>query len=106
MMKDDRTEAQKLTHVFAVVARDKFMSGWGEARGGHSRCAWACPSLHLAEQLQGWVADRSEMRNVSVVDLRTYRVPSRTAHFHIYVAEADHPGMPLGVRESAGKGAA
>lgn len=87
VIQDDRTPEQRQTHVWAVVARDKAMSGWGGAAGGHSRCAWACASLHDAEQKERWVRDRSEMRNVAIHDLRTYRVPMGTAHFHIYVAK-------------------
>ena len=33
---DDRNDLQKNTHVWAVVATDKFMSGWGGAKGGKS----------------------------------------------------------------------
>lgn len=39
---DDRTPEQRETHRWGVVARDKFMSGWGQAFNGASRCAWAC----------------------------------------------------------------
>ena len=42
--KDDRTEEQKQTHIWGVVAQDKFMSGWGgygilspEINGGTSK---------------------------------------------------------------------
>lgn len=91
---DNRTEAQRATHTWAVVARDNFMSGWGGAKGGHSRCAWACASLRQAEIMEKWVRDREEMRYVSLVDLRSYRVPRGTAHFHIYVADtATHPAL-------------
>jgi hypothetical protein len=88
---DDRTPEQRVTHRWGVVAKDKFMSGWGGARGGASRCAWACgPGVDVG-RVERWVRARSEMRYVSVVDLNSYRVPSGTAHFHIYVADADHP---------------
>ena len=84
---DDRTPEQKLTHRWGVVALDKFMSGWGGARGGASRCAWAAgPAVDLT-RLEHWVRDRPEMRYVNVVDLNKYRPPRGTAHFHIYVAE-------------------
>lgn len=85
--KDDRTEEQRKTHYFAVVMRDSFMSGWGAASSGYSRCAWACPSLDAAEQLEPKIRERSEARYVGVVDLRTYRAPRGTAHFHIYVKD-------------------
>lgn len=90
---DDRTDEQRTTHVYGVVARDKFMSGWGGAKGGTSRCAWACAPDASLDRLEAWVRKRSEMRYVSVVDLRTYRAPRGTAHFHIYTCEKDHPSQ-------------
>ncbi len=84
---DDRTEEQKKTLVWAVVARDKFLSGWGGARGGASRCAWACTDLNHARKVEEWVKGRSEMKYVNIVKLDTYRCPRGTAHFHIYVAD-------------------
>jgi hypothetical protein len=87
---DDRTPEQKVTHRWGVVARDKFMSGWGHARDGYSRCAWACHPDASLDRLENWVRNRSEMRYVSVVDLNTYRAPRGTAHFHIYVADPTH----------------
>lgn len=75
----------------AVVAKDKFMSGWGQASNGASRCAWAFdPKEVNSDRVFDWVNRRSEMRYVNVVDLRTYRVPRGTAHFHIYVCNKDH----------------
>lgn len=91
IVKDDRTSEQKRTHNYAVVAKDKFMSGWGEAENGDSRCAWAvAPDVNI-DRVERWVRSRSEMRYVNIVDLNTYRPPRGTAHFHIYVANADHP---------------
>ncbi len=91
---DDRTEEQKATHTLAVVARDKCMSGWGGAKGGASRVAWAIDpnSTVNLDRVEDWVRSRSEMRHVNVVDLRTYRAPRGTAHFHVYVIEdSSHP---------------
>lgn len=85
--KDDRTEAEKTTHRWGVVAKDKFMSGWGDAKGGASRCAWACPD-GLLDTVEARIRRRPDMRYVNVVDLNTYRPPRGTAHFHIYVANA------------------
>jgi len=92
---DDRTEEQKKTHRLAIVARDKFMSGWGGASGGASRCAWACHPEVNTDRVFDWVRNRSEMRCVNVVDLSTYRPPSGTAHFHIYVCDPGHPASGL-----------
>jgi hypothetical protein len=89
---DDRTADQKKTHVWGVVARDKFMSGWGHASGGVSRCVWACsPEINI-DRVFNWVKNRKEMRYVNIVDLNTYR-PKNTAHYHIYVCNADHPAL-------------
>ena len=96
-IEDDRTPEQRKTHTWAVVARDKFMSGWGGAHGGASRCAWAVPdemvSNGLFDRLERWVRNRSEMVYVNVVKLDSYRPPTGTAHFHIYVADINHPGV-------------
>jgi hypothetical protein len=89
---DDRTDEQKRTHYLGVVARDRFMSGWGRASGGASRCAWAIdPNEVNEDRVYNWVKARKEMRYVSIVDLRTYRAPRGTSHFHIYVTNPDHP---------------
>lgn len=88
---DDRDENQRKTHFLAVVAKDKIMSGWGKASNGASRCAWAFdPSIVNSDRVFNWVKNRKEMRFVNLVDLRTYRAPRGTAHFHIYVCDADH----------------
>lgn len=88
---DDRTLKQKKSHRWAVVARDKAMSGRGGARGGASRCAWACDDSVNIDRVERWVRSRSEMRHVNVVNLDTYRPPRGTAHFHVYVVTKDHP---------------
>ena len=90
---DDRTDEQRRTHYIGVVAKDNFMSGWGWARNGTSRCAWAInPTEINADRVYNWVKARREMRYVNIVDLRTYRAPRGTAHFHIYVVDGpDHP---------------
>lgn len=89
---DDRTKEQKATHRWGVVARDKFLSGWGGATGGASRCAWACETHALADRMLQWVKARSEMRYVRIVSLTSYRAPRGTAHFHVYVADENHVG--------------
>lgn len=92
---DDRTPEQRKTHKWAVVAHDKFLSGWGQAKGGTSRVAWAIADsdIDLLDRLEQWVRNRSEMRYVNVVKLDTYRPPRGTAHFHVYVADREHPGL-------------
>lgn len=57
---DDRTPEQKQTHRWGVVARDKFMSGWGRASNGDSRCAWACAPDVDVDRVERWVRSRRE----------------------------------------------
>ena len=90
---DDRNDAQKNTHYIGVVAKDKCMSGWGGARGGASRVAWAVESYAHADKLSAWVKLRKEMKNVNIVNLNDYRAPRGTAHFHVYVASDNHPAL-------------
>ena len=85
IIKDDRTPEQRKSLNWAVVMRDKFLSGWGEACGGYSRCAWACKSLAEAERLESHIKTRSDAQFVAVIDLNSYRPSRSTRHFHIYV---------------------
>lgn len=80
--KDDRTDEQKKSHVWLVTATDRFMSGWGEAKGGLSKCAWACQTLDEAERVLSWVKDRNDMKYVNIHKGPWY---PRAAHVHIYV---------------------
>ena len=91
IIQDDRTPEQKKTHVWGVVGRDSFMSGWGGATGGYSRAVWACGPNVDSDRVFNWVKSRKEMRYVSLVDLATYRAPKGTAHLHIYVVDEYHP---------------
>lgn len=90
---DDRTDEERVTHRKAVVMRDKFLSGWGGARGGYSRAAWAIPNDGSVDvgKVYNWVKSRGDALYVSTVDLKTYRPPRGTVHFHVYVVDKDHP---------------
>lgn len=92
---DDRTEEQKQTHRWLVVAKDKFMSGWGGAQGGASWCGWACRTFEQMERLKKWVNDRKEMRYVSIRkdEGKRIRTGRSCAHFHLYVADETHPAL-------------
>jgi hypothetical protein len=89
IIKDDRTLEQLLTHTWAVVGRDKFLSGWGGATGGYSRCGWACKPEDI-DAVEAMVRSRSEMQYVNVVQANTYRPPKGTAHYHLYVWKGDN----------------
>jgi hypothetical protein len=90
---DDRNDLQKNTHVWAVVATDKCMSGWGGAKGGKSIVAWAVDDLSKTSKLFDWVDVRSEMKCANVVNLNKYRSPRGTSHFHIYLVNDGHPAF-------------
>lgn len=93
IIKDDRNDTEKTTHIWGVVAKDSFMSGWGGAAGGASRVAWAVDDLSKTSKLFDWVKNRGEMKYANVVRLDAYRAPKGTAHFHIYVAKDGHPAF-------------
>lgn len=95
IVQDDRTDGQRATHRYLVVGTDRFMSGWGGARGGTSVAAWACTSGDL-RQVEAWVRGRSDMMRVRVVvdsPRRRYRAPRGAAHVHVYVVDAGHPAI-------------
>jgi hypothetical protein len=87
---DDRTPDQIKTHYCLITATDKFMSGWGLAKNGLSKCAWACEKKHVHKVL-AWVQNRSDMKYVNVnYTGKWYPV---AAHVHIYVVTDDHPAV-------------
>jgi len=90
-IQDDRTQAQKESHDWAVVGSDSFMSGWGEARGGKSYAAWAVP-FELTKKVREWVENRSDMKRVRVVKLGDYK-PKGQGHLHIYAVMAGHTAL-------------
>jgi hypothetical protein len=91
--KDDRTPEQRKTHRIGVVMRDNFLSGWGRAAKGYSRCAWALDPSASLEKLHAWVKSRSDSSYVNVIRVNQYRPSRGTAHYHIYVCGPDHPSQ-------------
>ena len=88
--KDDRTYEQKITHRYLVTATDKFLSGWGGATGGASKCAWACSTREQQEKLYDWVSKRSDMKYVNTCQDNWY---PKAAHVQIYVVDGSHPAL-------------
>ena len=91
---DDRTKEQKATHIFIVVGRDTFLSGWGRALGGVSLAAWACEAHHVDDVL-AWVKRREDMRRVRTFlepPGKRFR-PRGKGHCHIYVVGESHPAI-------------
>ena len=87
--KDDRTPEQKKTHTCLITATDRFMSGWGEAKNGLSKCAWACKPEHM-NQVERWVNNRDEMKYVNI---NTDPWHPKAAHVHIYVVDEGHRAL-------------
>lgn len=87
---DDRTNEQRITHRYLVTATDKFMSGWGGASGGVSKCAWACSTREQQSKVYDWVESRPEMKYVNTHFGNWY---PKAAHVHIYVVEDSHPAL-------------
>jgi len=80
---DDRTKEEKLTHTVIILMTDKFLSGWGKAKGGKSYAGWACEPENKAA-CERWVRSRSDALRVREVS-GNYRPPSGAGHCHIYV---------------------
>jgi len=87
---DNRTPEIKKTHTVLITATDKFMSGWGEASQGASKCAWACKPEH-EDKVYNWVKNRSEMKYVNIN--YSGRWHPKAAHVHIYVVDDNHPAL-------------
>jgi hypothetical protein len=90
VIQDDREQGQRLTHVWIVAGRDKFMSGWGKATGGVSYAGWACKSEDR-ERVLDWVRNRGDMKNVKM-HLDPWK-PTGKGHAHIYVVNEGHPAL-------------
>ena len=88
--KDDRTPEEKKTHNYLITATDTFLSGWGDASDGLSKCAWACESKDVSQVL-AWVKSRSDTKYVNVTTGNWY--PKNAVHVHIYVVKETHPSI-------------
>lgn len=91
VLKDDRTEAERLTHTDVIIGRDTFLSGWGHAENKISFAGWACEPQY-AQVVKAWVKSRSDMRNVKIVS-SDYEPSGSNWHYHIYVVNEGHPSL-------------
>lgn len=80
---DDRRPEQAKNEVL-IVAKDNFLSNWGQAKGGNSIAAWSCKEQD-AKAVKKWVENRTDMTNVRIEN--SNYVPKNAAHFHIYSAD-------------------
>ena len=94
IIEDRRTEEQKEQLKYIVYAHDKFMSGWGQAKGGRSLCAWAVKSESDKDKMLDWLERRSDMGRVdwdlsSEFDRKLNR--KTFAHCSILAITKEHP---------------
>ena len=88
--KDDRTAEQVKTHTILIAMTDRFLSGWGAAKGGKSYAAWACEPKH-ADKVFDWVSSRSDALRVRIVN-NSWN-PRGVGHVHIYIVTDKHPAI-------------
>ena len=88
---DDRTGSEKRTHTIIVMMTDKFLSGWGGAKGGPSYAGWACRPDDI-NTVERWVRSRSDAQRVRIVG-GDYRPPSGAGHCHIYSVHKGHNAL-------------
>ena len=80
---DRRTDAQKITHRYFTTATARALSGWGDAKGGASKCAWAWETMAEASAHQTVLKERGDLRHVSWHHAKAWK--PRAAHLSIYV---------------------
>ena len=80
---DDRRPEQAKNEVL-IVAKDNFLSGWGQAAKGNSIAAWSCKEQD-AQTVKKWVSNRTDMSNVRIEN-SDYK-PKNAEHYHIYNAD-------------------
>ena len=61
---------------FYVTMIDKFLSGWGMAKGKKNRLVIRCDTLEQANTVAKNARDRKEMKNVTVTDKNPYFNPT------------------------------
>ncbi len=94
IIKDERTKEQKEQLKYIVFAHDKFMSGWGMAKGGRSLCAWAVESESDRDKILDWLERRSDMSRINwdlSIEFDRKLKRKTFAHCSIYSATKEHP---------------
>ena len=71
--------------LMVVTATDRFMSGWGKAKGGLSKVGWVCAAQDLNET-HSMVKGRSEMKYVNYTLYKDHR-PRNCKHFSYYLVD-------------------
>ena len=84
IIKDDRTEEEKEKTIGFWVAKDKFLSGWGEAPG---RSLVACPVVSYPDMYEVGKRfnSRGEFIYIKWIEENTYTPKLKPGdHLHIY----------------------
>ena len=82
MTNDRRTNEQRESTQFFVNATDRFMSGWGQARGGLSYFCIACDTDAQVDLAETWLRSRDEMKSVFVSSTPRKRKDCHTSIVH------------------------
>lgn len=72
--------------IYYVSMTDKFMSGWGQARGKINKLIFICDSYDQALIVAENAKNRSDQKNVNICSRRPY-YPSRTHYTQIKTIE-------------------
>jgi hypothetical protein len=81
IIQDSRTPEEKKNTIGYVVGTDKFLSGWGSARGGSSFFAVSITNHEHLDSVMKKMNNHSDFKNVRF-NLRSWR-PKGEGHTHI-----------------------
>lgn len=82
-----------------VVARDQFMSGWGESHGRPNLVILPCASQREAVAVLGIVLHRGEMREVRITNREGLRLDTARHTYSLFSRETAptwYPEVPRG----------
>ncbi len=72
--------------MFYVTMTDKFLSGWGLAKGKISKVVIECETLDMAKKIYKHVGERNEMKNVNITSRKPYYT-SKKYHVSLKTSE-------------------
>lgn len=75
--------------TYYVTMTDKFMSGWGKARGKINKLVFVCDSYEQAEVVARNAEKRSDQTHINITDRRPYY--NKRTHYTQLKTIADYP---------------
>ena len=58
--------------MYYVTMTDKFMSGWGMAKGRINKLVFVCESYDDALRVESYASSRGEMKNINIKTTKPY----------------------------------